>query len=55
MTQPGETEGYNVLDHVEALIKHTEPGLIDCIIANDEKYLNLYQKDIKKMALYKFY
>ena len=37
MTQPGETDGYNVLDHVEALIKHTEPGLIDCIIVNNEE------------------
>ena len=37
MTQPGETEGYNVLDHVQAIIKHTEPGLIDCIVTNNEK------------------
>ena len=48
MTQPGETEGYNVLDHVEALIKHTEPGLIDCIIANDEKIPESVSKRYKE-------
>ena len=48
MTQPGETEGYNVLDHVEALIKHTEPGLIDYIIANDEKIPESVSKRYKE-------
>lgn len=37
MTQPGETDGYNVLDHVEALIKHTGYGLIDYIVVNNEE------------------
>lgn len=36
MTQPGETENYNVLDHVDAIIKHSSRHLIDYVIANDE-------------------
>lgn len=36
MTQPGETDNYNVLDHVNAIIKHSNRNLIDYVIANDE-------------------
>ena len=36
MTQPGETDNYNVLDHVNAIIKHSSRYLIDYVIANDE-------------------
>lgn len=36
MTQPGETDNYNVLDHVNAIIKHSSRNLIDYVIANDE-------------------
>lgn len=35
MTQPGETDNYNVLDHVNAIIKHSSRNLIDYVIAND--------------------
>ena len=31
MTQPGETDGYTVLDHVEAILKHSREDL-DCIL-----------------------
>lgn len=34
-TQLGETEGYDLAQHVEALIAHTQPGLVDLVIAND--------------------
>lgn len=34
-TQAGETAGYDLADHVEALIGHTSPGLIDLVLAND--------------------
>ncbi len=37
MTQPGETDSYNVLDHVNAIIKHSQRYMIDYVIANDEK------------------
>ena len=36
MTQPGETDNYNVLDHVTSIIKHSSRYLIDFVIANDE-------------------
>ncbi len=34
MTQPGETDGYKASHHVEALINHVGPGLIDYVIVN---------------------
>lgn len=36
MTQPGETDNYNVYDHVNAILKHSNQGIIDYVIANDE-------------------
>jgi len=34
-TQAGETAGYDLADHVEALVAHTSPGLVDVVLAND--------------------
>lgn len=49
MTQPGETDGYDVLKHVEAINKHTKENLIDYIIANNEiipdNQFEKYKKD----------
>jgi uncharacterized cofD-like protein len=36
MTQPGETDYYTVSDHLQAIIDHTQPKLINYIIANTE-------------------
>lgn len=33
-TQPGETDDYDVADHVEALTQHIDPGLIDVVLAD---------------------
>jgi uncharacterized cofD-like protein len=33
--QPGETEGLDLADHVDALLAHTQPDLVDLVIAND--------------------
>lgn len=33
-TQPGETEGYSVLDHVLAIERHTRPALFPVVLAN---------------------
>ncbi len=33
-TQQGETSGYDLADHVEALIGHTSPALVDLVLAN---------------------
>ena len=35
MTQPGETEGYKVSDHLEALEKHSYRGIADAMIVNN--------------------
>jgi uncharacterized cofD-like protein len=34
-TQLGETEGYDAADHVEALLAHTAPGIVDLVLVND--------------------
>jgi len=34
MTQEGETEGYTAADHLEALLSHGAPGLLDLCLAN---------------------
>ncbi|NLY44946.1 MAG: YvcK family protein [Tissierella sp.] len=37
MTQPGETDGFGVLEHVEAILKHSRDDLLDYVIANVEE------------------
>ncbi|HBH12783.1 MAG: Uncharacterized protein XD91_0729 [Clostridiales bacterium 38_11] len=37
MTQPGETDGYSISDHVDALFQHGDGLRIDYIVVNDEK------------------
>src|SRR2546430_17721914 len=34
MTQPGETTGYGLADHVCAILKHVPRLKIDCVVAN---------------------
>ncbi|MFZ0881465.1 MAG: gluconeogenesis factor YvcK family protein [Candidatus Acidiferrales bacterium] len=34
MTQPGETDGYSVADHVRAIYEHTREGLFDWVVVN---------------------
>ncbi len=34
-TQAGETAGYDLADHIEALVAHTAQGLVDVVLAND--------------------
>ncbi|MCC7362460.1 MAG: YvcK family protein [Anaerolineales bacterium] len=36
-TQPGETGGYTVLDHVQAIERHTQPGLFPVVLANNRQ------------------
>ncbi len=47
MTQDGETDGYGVYDHVEAINNHLEYDIIDKIIVNDaelpEEIVNKYE------------
>ena len=35
-TQEGETTGFDLAAHVEALVAHTSPNLIDIVIANNQ-------------------
>ncbi len=35
-TQEGETTGFDLAAHVEALVAHTTPGLIDIVLANNQ-------------------
>ncbi|MCX5694210.1 MAG: YvcK family protein [Candidatus Omnitrophica bacterium] len=49
MTQPGETDGYSVSDHIKALLKHSNEEILDyCVINNGEvpdEILKRYSKD----------
>ena len=36
MTQPGETDGYAASDHVEALLQHAGPGVVDYVLVNGQ-------------------
>lgn len=35
MTQPGETDGYTAVDHLEAIEQHSARGIVDYIVVND--------------------
>lgn len=35
MTQEGETAGYTVSDHLKAILRHSCPGLVDVVLANN--------------------
>lgn len=37
MTQPGETDGYSVSDHIRVLIEHSHPRIVDYCIVNTGK------------------
>lgn len=37
MTQPGETDGYSSFDHAQAIVKHTNPQIINCCVVNVAK------------------
>lgn len=39
MTQGGETEGYTVEQHMQALLDHVGPGLVDVVLVNNQTEL----------------
>ncbi|MDP2830865.1 MAG: YvcK family protein [Candidatus Omnitrophota bacterium] len=49
MTQPGETDGYSVSDHIKALFKHSHEQILDyCVVNNGEvpgEVLKRYSQD----------
>lgn len=40
MTQPGETDGFGVLDHVQGIIDHSRENFLDYVIVNTEVIAN---------------
>lgn len=66
MTQPGETDEFDVNDHIDAIIKHSSSEVINCVVVNTEnineelqgKYseeestiVNFNEEKIKKMNI----
>ena len=49
MTQDGETEGYTAADHLEALLHHGAPGMVDLCLANntpvDQSLVEKYRQE----------
>ncbi len=49
MTQPGETDGYSVSDHIKALLKHSHEQILDyCVVNNGvvpDEVLKRYSQD----------
>jgi uncharacterized cofD-like protein len=51
MTQPGETDGFSVLDHVKAIERHSYKGIINyCIVNTSELPPELVQRYVKDGA-----
>jgi uncharacterized cofD-like protein len=51
MTQPGETDGYSVSDHVKAIYRHAGDGIVDYTVMNTEKIdNNLQDKYLEKTS-----
>ena len=54
MTQPGETDGYKLSDHINAISEHCGEVLFDFIIANDgvipDEYYEKYKNDGQNMV-----
>ena len=48
-TQPGETDGYSVSDHVKALHDHVGNGVFNCVLANN-RYLS-YKPEWHQVAV----
>lgn len=54
MTQPGETDGFRLSDHLNVIKNHCGDTLVDFIIANNgeipEKYYEIYKNDGQNMV-----
>jgi uncharacterized cofD-like protein len=55
MTQPGETDGYTVSDHVRALVAHSHPRILDYCIVNTgevpEEILKRYKEQGSRLVV----
>ncbi len=52
MTQPGETDGYTASRHVQAIIDHVGPGLIDYVVVNDQEVATHLRAVYARQAAY---
>lgn len=50
MTQPGETGGYKLSDHINAIEKHSYKGIMDAVLANKAKIPPKILKRYKKQG-----
>ncbi|WP_032122561.1 gluconeogenesis factor YvcK family protein [Clostridium amazonitimonense] len=54
MTQPGETDDYDVADHIKAIMKHGGDGIVDYVITNagtiEEELKERYLKENSKLV-----
>ncbi|MBU0535892.1 MAG: YvcK family protein [Nanoarchaeota archaeon] len=51
MTQPGETDNYNVSDHVDKIVKYLGKNILDYVVVNNERApQNLYERYRKQGA-----
>ena len=55
MTQPGETDGYSVSDHIKALLAHSHEQILDyCVVNNGEvpdEVLKRYSQDNSQLVV----
>ncbi len=53
MTQPGETDGYTVSDHIKTLIRHSHPRIFDyCIVNTGEIPIDIRRKRYEQENAY---
>ncbi len=52
MTQPGETDGYSASDHVQAILDHVGPGVIDYVVINNQSVAEELQQKYADQGAY---
>lgn len=52
MTQPGETSGFDLSDHIKAIEEHSYKGIVDCVIINSAKIPDTVAARYKKRGSY---
>ncbi|MDR7866448.1 MAG: YvcK family protein [Sporomusaceae bacterium] len=52
MTQPGETDGYTASRHVQAIVDHVGPGLIDYVVVNGQEVAPGLQESYARQGAY---
>ena len=52
MTQPGETDGYSASEHVQAILDHVGPGIIDYVVINNQNVAEELQQKYADQGAY---